>query len=306
VAAPTAVLDLDRLDDLRPALVGYCYRMVGSLFEADDAAQETLLRAWQGRDSFEGKAALRTWVYRIATNVCIDILRGRNRRAMPMDLGPASTEMGDAQPVDYPWLTPFPDREDPADVVVARESIRLAFVAALQYLPPRQRAVLILRDVLGWPAAEVAELLETSTASVNSALQRARTTLTERDMSEPAELTESDRGLVAEYVDVFQRYDIDALVALLHKDALQSMPPFALWLRGASAIGAFMLGPGAGCRGSRLIPVSASGAPAFAQYKPGGLPWSLNVLRLREGRIAELHFFLDTDLFRRFGLPPAL
>jgi RNA polymerase sigma-70 factor (ECF subfamily) len=256
---------------------------------------------------------VRTWLYRIATNVCIDILRGRSRRAMPMDLGPASTEMGDAQPVDYPWMTPFPDRGDPAAVAVSKESIRLAFVVALQHLPPRQRAVLILRDVLGWPAAEVAELVESSVASVNSALQRARTTLAERperDLSAGGELSEADRALLASYTDAFERYDIGALVTLLHEDAIQSMPPFALWLVGAGAIGEFMLGPGAGCRGSRLIPVSANGGPAFGQYKPDGAggyaPWSLHVPEIRDGRVAEMHFFLDTDLFAAFGLPPAL
>jgi RNA polymerase sigma-70 factor (ECF subfamily) len=307
--AQSDILDRQGLDNLRPGLVGYCYRMLGSAFEADDAVQETLLRAWQSRESFAGRSALRTWLYRIATNVCIDVLRSRARRAMPMDLGPAATQMGEIEPSDYPWMSPLPDHHDPADVVVEKESIRLAFVAALQYLPARPRAVLILRDVLGWPAAEVAELLEASTASVHTALRRARASLAEKslDASPPNELSAQDRELLAGYVDAFERYDINALVALLHADAIQSMPPYALWLRGAEAIGAFMLGPGAECRGSRLVATSANGAPAFGQYRQGGrLPWALQVLQIRDGRIAELHCFLDTDLFARFGLPPTL
>jgi RNA polymerase sigma-70 factor (ECF subfamily) len=228
---------------------------------------------------------------------------------MPMDLGPAATEMGEVEPLDYPWMTPFPDHDDPADVVVSKESIRLALVAALQHLPARARAVLILRDVLGWPAAEVAELLDATTGSVHTALRRARASLAARNVgaSHPDELSVDDRELLASYVDAFERYDIEALVTLLHADAIQSMPPYALWLRGAPAIGTFMLGPGAECRGSRLVPTRANGAPAFAQYRQGGqVPWALQVLQIRDGRVAELHCFLDTDLFATFGLPPAL
>jgi RNA polymerase sigma-70 factor, ECF subfamily len=318
VSTGSSGLDLAELDGYRPGLLGYCYRMLGSVFEAEDAAQETMMRAWQGGASFEGRAALRTWLYRIATNVCTDILRGRSRRAMPMDLGPsvAPQAFEDARFTENPWMSPIPDRDDPAEVAVSRESIRLAFVAALQHLPPRQRAVLILRDVLSWPAAEVATLLETSVASVNSALQRARAALPAREPAQAAghELTDGDRELVANYVDAFERYDIDALVRLLHDDAIQSMPPIALWLRGAADIGRFMLGPGSACRGSRLVPVRANGCPAFGQYKldENGVhrPWALQVLELRDGRIAGLHCFvdnsLDNELFATFGLPATL
>jgi RNA polymerase sigma-70 factor (ECF subfamily) len=304
--------DLDSVERLRPELVGYCYRMLGSVFEADDAVQETMVRAWQARASFEGRASVRTWVYRVATNVCVDILRGRGRRAVPMDLGPSTTAaaLEDPRPVARPWLTPMPDRGDPADVLVTRETIRLAFVAALQHLPARQRSVLILRDVLDWPAAEVADLLDATVASVNSALQRARATLATRDVTSGHELTAADRDLLADYVAAFERYDIATLVTLLHDDAIQSMPPYGFWLRGAATIGEFLLGPGAECRGSRLVAVSANGGPAFAQYRRDGAggyrPWSLQLLEVRGGRVAELHTFLDPRLFEAFGLPASL
>jgi len=294
--------------------------MLASPFEAEDAVQETMLRAWRSYDRFEGRAALRSWLYRIATNVCLDMLNGRERRARPMDLGPAREPVEanlNALP-EVTWIEPVPDAMlapadgDPAEVAIARESIRLAFVAALQHLPARQRAVLILREVLRWKAAEVAELLETSVASVNSALQRARSTLeashlSTTDSAQP--LADVDRELLARYVKAFEAYDIDALTSLIQEDATQSMPPFDLWLRGRDDIFAWWFGPGIGCRGSRVIPTTAAnGSPAFGQYKPspdGGYePWALQVLELSEGRIAEFTFFLDTDsLFPLFGLP---
>jgi RNA polymerase sigma-70 factor (ECF subfamily) len=285
--------------------------MLGSPFEAEDAVQETLIRAWKGFDRFEGRAALRSWLYRIATNVCLDLLNGRERRARPMDLGPAREpilENLNTLP-EVTWIAPIPD---PADVAVEHETIKLAFVAALQHLPPRQRATLILCEVLRWQATEVAELLDTSVASVNSALQRARATLAASnvDTSGPAKpLTEADRALLARYVEAFERYDIEALTALIQEDATQSMPPFDLWLRGRDDIFTWWFGPGIGCKGSRVIPtVSANGSPAFGQYKPsvdGGYePWALQVLELEDGRIAEFTFFLDTAaLFPLFGLP---
>jgi len=313
--------ELERvLERHRRELTAYCYRMLASPFEAEDAVQETMLRAWRSYDRFEGRAALRSWLYRIATNVCLDMLNGRERRARPMDLGPAREPVEanlNALP-EVTWIEPVPDamlapaEGDPAEVAVARESIRLAFVAALQHLPARQRAVLILREVLRWKAAEVAELLETSVASVNSALQRARATLeasnlsTTDSMQPPADV---DRELLARYVKAFEAYDIDALTSLIQEDAIQSMPPFDLWLRGRDDIFAWWLGPGIGCRGSRVIPTTAAnGSPAFGQYKPspdGGYePWALQVLELSEGRIVEFTFFLDTDsLFPLFGLP---
>jgi RNA polymerase sigma-70 factor (ECF subfamily) len=311
-----------RLEEYRRELTGYCYRMLGSAFDAEDAVQETMVRAWRGFDRFEGRAALRSWLYRIATNVCLDMLNGRERRARPMDLGPAREPIESNLNTlpEVTWLEPIPDGivadGDPAEVAVARETIRLAFVAALQHLPPRQRAVLILCEVLRWKASEVAELLETSVASVNSALQRARATLDASDLSTvdaTAPLGEEHRALLARYVAAFEAYDIDALTSLIHEDAIQSMPPFDLWLRGRDDIFTWWFGPGIGCRGSRVVPtLTANGSPAFGQYKPsetgqGFDPWALQVLELKDGRIAELTFFLATDtLFPLFGLPPRL
>ena len=308
-----------QLESHRVELTGYCYRMLGSAFESEDAVQETMVRAWRGLDRFEGRAALRSWLYRIAINVCFDMLNGRQRRARPMDLGPATSAdatLGAPLP-EVTWLEPMPDgrvvaADDPADLAVARESIRLAFVAALQHLPPRQRAVLILREVLRWPATEVAELLDSTVASVNSALQRARATLehsgvTDTDPAEP--LDDEQNALLARYIDAFERYDLDSLVALLAEDVRQSMPPYDLWLIGGEQIRAWMLGPGIACKGSRLVPTVANGAPAFGQYKPSGPngsfePWSLHVLEISHGEIVGLNFFLDTEkLFPLFGLP---
>jgi RNA polymerase sigma-70 factor (ECF subfamily) len=310
------------LEQHRGELTGYCYRMLGSGFEAEDAVQETLLRAWRSYDGFEGRAALRSWLYRIATNVCLDMLSGSQRRARPMDLSPAKTAdapLGEPLP-EVTWIQPVPDGRvvpeagDPAEVAELRSSIRLAFIAALQHLPPRQRAVLILREVLRWKASEVAELLGTSVASVNSALQRARAALADRDVtadSAPGPVDEAERALLARYVDAFERYDMDSLTSLLHEDATWNMPPYALWLRGHRDVRRWCLGPGIGCRGSRLVPTSANGAPAFGQYKPGPEggydPWSLQVLEIQGGRVTGITFFLDTaSLFPLFGLPPRL
>ena len=296
--------------------------MLGSPFDAEDAVQETFVRAWRSRDRFEGRAAMRTWLYRIATNVCLDSLKGSGRRVRAMDLGPACEpiETNLNVPSDKRWIEPIPDHlvapeADPAEQVVERESIRLAFVAALQQLPPRQRAVLILREVLRWEASEVAELLDSTVASVNSSLQRARATLGKSEVSSndplPA-LSTGDRAMLERYVAAFERYDMNALTSLIREDARQSMPPFDMWLRGRDDILAWWLGPGIGCRGSRVLPVDgANGSPAFGQYKPspqGGYePWALQVLELSAGRIVELTFFLDTArMFPLFGLPPRL
>ena len=316
VATPDVAASLEQH---RVELTGYCYRMLGSL-DAEDAVQETFIRAWKAYDRFEGRSALRSWLYRIATNVCLDMLEGRKRRARPMDLGPSREPIAEnlnALP-EVTWIQPIPDglvvpEGDPAEVTEARETIRLAFVAALQHLPPRQRAVLILCEVLRWKAAEVAELLETSVASVNSALQRARATLESAGASASTtapSVAAADEELLARYVDAFERYDMDALTALIHEDAIQSMPPFDLWLTGRDDIFAWWVGPGNGCRGSRVIPArAANGAPAFGQYKPndagdGYEPWALQVLEIEDGRIVELTFFLDTEtVFPLFGLP---
>jgi RNA polymerase sigma-70 factor (ECF subfamily) len=319
----TAAPAFSELEAHRRELTAYCYRMLGSPFEAEDAVQDTLLRAWRGIGRFEGRAALRSWLYGIATNVCLDMLKGRERRARPMDLGPAR-EPVEANLHTLPevtWIEPVPDGlvasdGDPAELAVAHETIRLAFVAALQHLPPRQRAVLILCEVLRWKASEVAELLETSVASVNSALQRARATLDESNLSATdttPTLDEPERELLARYVEAFERYDMEALTALVHEDATQSMPPFDLWLSGRDDIFAWWSGPGIGCSGSRVIPTkSANGSPAFGQYKPsesgqGYDPWALQVLEIENGRIVEFTFFLGTEtLFPLFGLPARL
>ncbi|MEA2479593.1 MAG: hypothetical protein QOJ07_1515 [Thermoleophilaceae bacterium] len=308
------------LESHRRALTGYCYRMLGSGSEAEDAVQETMVRAWRASDRLEARGALKSWLYRIASNVCFDMLANSQRRAQPMDLAsPSSAEsaLGHGLP-EHAWVQPIADsrvlapESDPADVADSRETLRLAFVAALQHLPPRQRAVLVLREVLRWQASEVAELLETSVASVNSALQRARATLDglDLDTSGPASVDEEQQELLGRYVDAFERYDITALVALLHEDASFSMPPFPLWVRGPEEVGRFMLGQGIHCRGSRLIPTSANGGPAVAVYHPAAPgtwePWAIVVVEMSGGRIAGLHHFLYAELFEAFGLPPRL
>jgi RNA polymerase sigma-70 factor (ECF subfamily) len=319
LTVPRSFGDLERH---RRELTAYCYRMLGSPFEAEDAVQDTFLRAWRALERFEERASLRSWLYRIATNVCLDMLAGSQRRARPMDLGPARAPDGPIGEIlpEVTWIEPVPDERvlpegDPAAVAQSRETIRLAFVAALQHLPPRQRAVLILCEVLHWRAAEVAELLDTSAAAVNSALQRARATLEAADVADAGRgaLSEHDRELLDRYVDAFQRYDMDALTALIHEDATQSMPPYELWLSGRDHILGWWVGPGAGCRGSRVLgAVTANGSPAFGQYKPsdtgsGYDPWALQVLEIAGGRIVEFTFFLATEtIFPLFGLPPRL
>jgi RNA polymerase sigma-70 factor, ECF subfamily len=307
------------IDAHRRELTGYCYRMLGSGFEAEDAVQETMVRAWRNIEGFEGRSSLRSWLYRIAHNVCMDMLRGPQRRARPMDLGPSST-VATAQLVTKPehtWLQPVAEGKvidaagDPAEVAAARESVRMAFVAALQHLPPRQRSVLILCEVLRWPAAEVAELLETTVASVNSALQRARSTMAAADLDRLDPIEDPDhQALLVRYVDAFERYDMDALVVLLRDDAVISMPPFNLWLQGADQVVGWMSGPGSGCEGSRLIAVEANGTAAFAHYKPGEPgrlePWAVQLIDVRGGLISGHHNFIFPGLFAAFGLPDHL
>ncbi len=315
-AARTIELELEAH---RRELTGYCYRMLGSGSEAEDAVQETMVRAWRGIDGFEGRSALRSWLYRIATNVCLDMVQGPQRRARPMDLGPSSTAdsaLGPGLP-ERTWVQPAPDSAvlpdgDPAEVAASRETVRLAFVAALQHLPPRQRAVLVLRDVLRWRASEVAELLDVSVASVNSALQRARATLS-AVKGEPTDSSPSDpqqQDLLARYVSAFERYDIPALVALLGEDAMFSMPPYSLWLRGPLEVSRWLLGEGAVCRGSRLVATSANGCAAFGSYHPTGPgvhePFALQVIEVSGGRISAWHNFLYPELFPVFGLPSRL
>ena len=316
------VLDPEsELFQYRRELLGYCYRMLGSAFDAEDAVQESMTRAWRSVDKFEGRSALRSWLYRIATNVCLDMIASRTRRARPMDMSASAWQPVEASLAarrsEDTWLEPMldvsvmPSVTDPADVTVGRESVRLAFVAALQHLPPRQRVVLILRDVLRWKADEVAALLDTSVASVTSALQRARATIESRALSDGQVYDPVDseqQVLLARYVEAFESYDIDRFVALLREDATQNMPPYEMWLQGRDDIGAWMLGPGHACRGSRLVPVVANGAPAFAHYKPSGPggdrePWALQVLEVAAGQVVAITYFLDTRLFALLGLP---
>ena len=321
-AMPTTAELGPALETHRVELTGYCYRMLGSAFEAEDAVQETFIRAWRASIGSRAEPPLRSWLYRIATNVCLDMRGASQRRARPWT-------SGRRRPPTTPWvrrcrrrpgssrcptIAPCRSGGDPADVAVARESIRLAFVAALQHLPPRQRAVLILREVLRWRADEVAELLETTVASVNSALQRARSTLATKDVDAerpPEPLDDEHRALLARYVDAFEQYDMDALTSLLHEDANWNMPPYELWLQTHDDIRRWCLGPGIGCRGSRLVPTMANGRAAFGQYKPapdgGHEPWSLQVVETSDGRISGITFFLDTArFFPMFGLPPRL
>ncbi|MFO0609350.1 MAG: sigma-70 family RNA polymerase sigma factor [Polyangiales bacterium] len=300
----------------RVAITGHCYRMLGSASDADDAVQETMLRAWKAADRFDGRAAVRTWLYRIATNVCLDHLAERKRRTRPVDDGPLGTTEDELEqrPRTH-WLEPVPDAHavpdegDPAERLALRQTIRLAFVAALQRLPPRQRAALLLTEVLGWSAAEVADALDATVPAVNSALQRARATLAAQELPEArAPLTESQRALVDRYVAAFERYDVEALAGLLREDAVLSMPPYTLWLQGREAIGRWFVGRGAGCRGSRLVATEACGAPAFGQYRAtpdgGHRAWSLVVLELQGDDITAMTHFLDVEaLFPRFGLP---
>ena len=305
--------ELEReLESHRRALTGYCYRMLGSAFDAEDAVQETMVRAWRGLDRFEGRAALKSWLYRIATNVCLDMLNGKERRIRPLELGdPGGLDSPLTTRGEASWLEPVP--VDPADVAEDRETLKLAFVAALQHLPPQQRAVLILREALRWRANEVAELLETSVASVNSSLQRARASLDASEIT-PAELLdpldEEQQDLLKRYVAAFEAYDMDAITTLLHEDAKQSMPPYEMWLLGREDILRWWTGPGIGCKGSRLLPTVANGLPAFGQYRPSGPggsfePWALQVLELSDGQIVGFTAFLDTErLFPLFGLPP--
>ncbi len=325
-ATTDGAIRAEELDSYRRELTGYCYRMLGSIYEAEDAVQDTMLRALRALDRFEdaeGGAGLRPWLYRIATNVCLDLAKGRARRALPIDLAPVGTPEGrlvDARP-EATWIQPAPDgmvlrrdggdrgdRGDPAEQAVAKESIRLAFIAALQHLAPRQRAVLILRDVLSWRAAEVASLLETSPDAVNSALRRARAAVEPIHRDHPAgEPTETDRQLLASYIDAFERHDVDALVHLLREDAIVEMPPFDLWLRGRADIRAWLVAVDA-LSDHVLVPVRANGSLAVAVYRPekaGGPPraFGIHVLEVAEGRISAIHSFIDPTLLRLFGLP---
>ena len=313
-----AVCDIQQLETYRSAITGHCYRMLGSFFDAEDATQEAMIRAWKGLDRFDGRASLKNWLYRIATNVCLDEIHSKGRRARPIEegqpfAGTPSLENLQQRPADE-WLEPIADARaiasdaDPSERVILKQSIRLAFVAALQKLAPKQRAVVLLMDVLGFSAAESAETLGTSVASVNSALQRARVTLSDKDLDASSELTPSQQEMLDRYVAAFERYDVDALTTLMRQDATLSMPPYVLWFQGPEHIRNWMLGLGSGCRGSRLLPTEACGSPAFAQYRinpeGGHKAWALILLELSGDSIAAVNSFLDVDnLFPRFNLP---
>jgi RNA polymerase sigma-70 factor (ECF subfamily) len=295
----------------RRELLVHCYRMLGSLHEAEDLLQETYLRAWRGFDRFEGRSSLRRWLYRIATNACLNALQARARRPLPAAVGAPGEDP--ALPLDPPapgatWLEPLPDdATDPAAIVAERGSVRLAFIAALQHLTARQRAVLILREVLGWPADEVAALLQTSRPAVNSALQRARAQLAAARTAED-EIAEPDdpraRALLDRYVAAFVGADLDALARLLREDAILEMPPYAAWFAGRESVLRFMA---AQCLGAmHMIPLRANGQPAVAVYH-GGRAHAIQVLAVdRDARLTRITAFLDPALFPGFGLPRAM
>lgn len=314
-AAETSVAD--ELERLRGPLVAFCYRMLGSPHEAEDAVQETLVRAWRSLGTLDDRSGLRPWVYRIATNVCIDAANDRRRRALPMDLAAANDGRGDmGTPLpESVWVQPIPNRllgvDDPLERAVSRETVRLAFVAALQHLLPRQRAVLILRDVLRWRAAEVAALLETSVDAVNSSLRRARSALAQarRDEAPLPPVGESvDPRLLEMYIDAFERYDIDRIVSLLHRDAEVSMPPFSFWLHGRDSFRVWVGSGGTRCRYACAVPTEANGCPAVALWGAGAggvlEPSAIHVLEWRHSQVTALYAFLDPSLFSLFGLVP--
>lgn len=317
-APPTESSRFGNLESYRRELTAYCYRMLASPFDAEDAVQETLLRAWRGLDRFdEDRGGVRPWLYRIATNVCLDMLKGRRRRALPVELGPPGAgelAMGEPRP-EATWVQPMPDARlagndgDPAEVAITRETVRLAFIAALQHLAPRQRAVLILRDVLSWRTREVATLLDTSEDAVNGALKRARAALAAADpATETPDSAEVERELLDRYVDAFERYDVDALVTLLHQDAVIAMPPFALWLQGREDIRRFLAAMQDEGGRDRVLPTGANGSPAAAVYRPGPTgelqPYGIMVLEIAGDRIAAIYAFLDTSLFAAFRFAP--
>ncbi|MFC6009985.1 sigma-70 family RNA polymerase sigma factor [Nocardia lasii] len=311
---------LAEFESHRRELCAYAYRMLGSSFEAEDAVQETFTRAWRAYDSFEGRASVRSWLYKIATNICLDMLDRPQSRARPMDLnGPGRPDSPLPMPQpDYVWIEPIPNAlafgADPAEHASTRDTLRLAFVAACQHLPATQRAILIMREVLRFSASETAEALTMSPASVNSALQRARATMSKVQPSVADSFDAADAGqrkLIDDFVTAFEAYDMDALTSLLKADVALSMPPFELWISGPENVAAFMLSTGSACRDSRLVPLGgANGSPAFGHYKPSGepgvwVPWSITVLELEGDTIAGLNFFLDTArLFPLFGLEP--
>jgi len=309
---------VEKADPYRRELLAHCYRMLGSVYDAEDLVQETYVRAWRSYDRFEGRSSMRTWLHKIATNACLNALEGRQRRPLPIGLGaPSSDPADDLVQREVPWLEPIPDGMlggDPATVVAGRESIRLAVVAAMQFLPARQRAVLILRDVLQWPAAEVGEMLDMTTASVNSALQRARaqlqqSTVTADEVTEPDE--PDKRELLDRFVAAFEAKDINAMVAIFTKDAVWEMPPFEGWYQGPETIVRLIdtRCPAQGPGDMKLVPTRANGQYAFGLYMREGdtyRPFNLPVLTLTPEGVSHVTAFFDERLFGTFGLPESI
>src|SRR5215471_14542717 len=316
----------DDLEGYRRELTGYCYRMLGSGFEAEDAVQDTMLRAWRSAGQFEGRSSVRSWLYRIATNVCVDMIRGRNRRARPMEFGPSSppepSHIGEMLP-EHLWVSPIPDARvlpedgDPADIAVARDTVRLAFITALQHLPARQRVVLILCEVLRWSAAEVAELLDTSVPAVNSAVQRARATLREQwpdgrlDWAPAAEPDPGQRRLLQRFIDAHEQADPEALIALLRHDVRLAISPQGGEWNGEQEVGDALRDGMTALGQWRVLPIMANGQPGAAGYlrRPGQtafVPFALTVLRLEGGRVTDIAAFEQPSMFTAFGLPATL
>jgi RNA polymerase sigma-70 factor (ECF subfamily) len=307
----------------RAELQVHAYRMLGSLEDAQDAVQDALLRAWRSRETYDGRSTFRAWLYRITTNACLRILERRPRRLVPYDAGPPA-ELGarPVSPADLPWLQPYPDLlidggPEPDDAVVTRETIELAFLAAIQHLPARQRAVLILRDALDWPADDTARVLEMSPAAVNSALQRARATMKQRlpaarlEWDTAADAEDAERSLLQTYVDAFERHDDRRLVALLREDVRMAMPPHPTWYAGRESVAAFLAGVAfaPGSAPHRFVPTRANRQPAFGVYRgdgPDARPFAINVVGIESGLIVDIHFFLNPELFPAFGLPDTL
>lgn len=313
----TAV-ELQLFENIKPELTSFCYRMLGSIDDADDAVQETYIRVWRSLKAFRQDSSFRTWVYRIASNLCLDKLRQAKRRIRPVDhFDPAASIVEPREMLpDSSWVWPAPDfSENPEDIIVRRDTLQICFITLLQSLPPRQRAVLILKDVFEWPSKQIAETLDMSPAAVNSALQRARETL-DREKLRSDEFSmigvEPDRELLARYVEAFEQFDLDALVALFHEEGRMSMPPFAMWIRGKENLSKFFSLTRWHCEGSRFVPVTANGGyPAFAQYVPSGeddtlIPWGIHMIEVRDGQIYHVQNYINTKLFSRFGLPARL
>ncbi|WP_019637728.1 sigma-70 family RNA polymerase sigma factor [Paenibacillus fonticola] len=309
-------LDVQLLENLKPGLTSFCYRMLGSIEDADDAVQETYIRVWQNWNSFRQESSHKTWIYRIASNVCLDKLRQAKRRTLPVDLSDPAVSIIEPRETlpDSSWIWLAPDfGENPEDVLIRKDTLQICFIALLQTLPPRQRAVLILKDVFDWSSKQIAETLGMSPAAVNSALQRARETMrgTRLRSDELSRMdTEPDRELLSRYVDAFEQFDIDALVALFHEEGCLSMPPFAMWVRGKDDLFKFFSLTRWHCEGSRFLPVRVNGGyPAIAQYAPSPeapnvlIPWGIHVIEVKDRKILHVQNFINTKLFSRFGLP---